>query len=1189
MVKLQSMSGAALRTLSRTVLLSSVSALTLVGGAQAQGPQGGVVARGAAEISQTTNRTTVRQSSARATLDWRSFDVGAGHTVAFDQPNARAATLNRVTAGSESMIAGRITAPGAVIIQNTAGVVFAGTARIDTGSLVATSQRVDADRFQRDGGLTIGGGEAAGARVRNEGAITVGEAGLAALVGGDVSNAGAIMARKGTVALASGAVTTIDMTGDGLVRIAVDGDLAGGSSVVNTGAIDAAGGRVVLSAGAAARAMDAVINTSGLITAASASGDGGAVTLLGRGAGAVRLAGTIDASGGAAGGSVTATGAAVTLTADARIAARGGAAAGGKVHVGGEARGGGATRRAETTAVAEGARIDVRGDRGGEAVVWADGVTQFDGFITAGGPSGGGFVETSGREALGVGDAASVLTGAGGLWLLDPRDILIAGAGAGPDAGGDVTPTPGATPYEVSANAVVAALNAGGDVTVTTAQAESTMPGDLTVAKTMRWDGDGSLLLIADRDIIVTKRIESLGDGAITAAAGRDAVLSGELFTRGAGDVTVTAGRGITLDSTVRAFGAGDIALTAQTGDVAMNPDSSGFRGVLTDTGDIAMTAPLGSVLLRNQTLNGSEMLVFSQSGDVTVAAGDSIILEASDAPSGGAARIGRDGGSGDVTLTAQVVELLGGVKQTTGYAGISTGAGGALSVLASERITLQGDAPANAVIAAVDGATLRLEAPRQEWGGRVRSAAVDGTTGGGSVLVSGDITASFRPNFNLAAGQNFVLAPTAPDGAPSSYTSPLTHAVFTHGTGTIDLGGPVQAASLLYQSEESVTLRPGATVTGTGAGDAVVIAAGRAFDNQAGADALRVTAPGARWLAYVDTFAGMIGAEPETRGFDLYGRLFADSPDLTGLDGNRLIYGETPALAVTAESLSKVYGVEATPGVTVTGLRPSDSLAAVFAATPAAASDGAAAAADVGAYTVAALAELSAQALVQGYALTAAPGALTVTPAPLTITANDAERPVGQENPPFSARFDGFVLNQDVTALDGALGFVTPADIASPAGLFAITPEGLSSGNYAIAYVAGVLTVTEAPITQPEPPVTPETPAAPQAAALIFAAIEQQSGVPPLSVGDASFRTTIAEAPAALASPFVLTYSFGDITQNAPVGFVAASASIGGSANTVVEGGACGGPINIGATIDGCEEIVLTESFWSTIAERRP
>lgn len=1184
MLKLQPMSGAALRTLSRTILMSSVSALTLASGAQAQGPQGGVVVRGAAEIAQTANRTTVSQSSARATLDWRSFDVGNGHTVAFDQPNARAATLNRVTAGGESMIAGRITAPGAVIIQNTAGVVFAGTARIDTGSLVATSQRVDADRFQRDGGLTIGGGEAAGARVRNEGAITVGEAGLAALVGGDVSNAGAIVARKGTVALASGAMTTIDMTGDGLVRIAVDGDLAGGSSVVNSGVIDAAGGSVVLSAGAAARAMDAVINTSGLITAASVSGDGGAVTLLGRGAGAVRLAGTIDASGGASGGAVTATGAAVTLTPDARIAARGGSAAGGKVHIGGEARGGGATRRAETTTVAEGARIDVRGERGGEAVVWADGVTQFDGFITAGGPSGGGFVETSGREALGVGDSASVLTGAGGLWLLDPRDILITGSGAGPDGDGDVTPTPGTTPYKVSGAAVVAALDAGGDVTITTEQADSAMPGDLTVARTLRWDGDGSLSLIADRDIIVTRRIESRGDGAIAATAGRDAVLSGEMITRGLGDVTVTAGGGIALNSTVRAFGAGDIALTAQTGDIAMNPDSAGFRGVLADSGAIAMRAPLGSVLLRNQTLNGSEMLVFSQSGDVTVAAGDSIILEASDAPSGGAARIGRNSGSGDVTLTARVVELLGGANDTSGFAGLSTGAGGALSVLASERITLQSDAPASAVIAAVDGATLRLEAPRQEWGGRVRSAAADGTTGGGSVLVSGEITASFRPNFNLAADQNFVLAPTAPDGAPSSYTSSLTHAVFTRGAGTIDLGGPVQAASLLYQSEEGVTLRPGATVTGTGGGDAVVIAAGRAFDNQAGADALRATAAGARWLVYVDSFAGMIGAEPEAREFDLYGRLFAQNPDLTGLDGNRLIYGETPVLAVTAESLSKVYGAAATPGVAVTGLRPSDSLAAVFAAPPTATSDGAAATADVGAYTVATLAELSAQALVQGYALTAAPGALTVTPAPLTITANDAERPVGEANPPFSARFDGFVLDQDVTALDGALGFVTPADIDSPAGLFTITPEGLSSGNYAISYVAGVLTVTEAPIT-PEPPVTPPT--APETAALIFSAIERQSGVPPLSVGDASFRTTTAEAPAALASPFVLTYSFGEITQSAPVGFVAASATIGGS--TTVEGAACGGPINIGANIDGCEEIVLTESFWSTIAERRP
>ncbi len=264
----------------RTLALFGVSLLALgsAEAARAGGPQGGTVVRGTAEIARSAARTTIRQSSQRAVIDWRRFDVGRDHTVTFAQPGRDAATLNRVITAEPSLIEGAIRAPGTVIIQNGAGVVFSGTSRVDTGGLVATSQAVDAERFQRDGGLTIGGGERAGARVVNEGRITVGGAGLAALVGGDVENAGAIVAERGTVALAGGTRTTLDLTGDGLLRIAVDGD----GKVTNRGTLDVGGGRVVLTAGAAAGTLDAAINTSGVIRARSGSGKGGTIELTGQ-------------------------------------------------------------------------------------------------------------------------------------------------------------------------------------------------------------------------------------------------------------------------------------------------------------------------------------------------------------------------------------------------------------------------------------------------------------------------------------------------------------------------------------------------------------------------------------------------------------------------------------------------------------------------------------------------------------------------------------------------------------------------------------------------------------------------------------------------------------------------------------------------------------------------------------------
>jgi hypothetical protein len=96
--------------------------------------------------------------------------------------------------------------------------------------------------------------------------------------------------------------------------------------------------------------------------------------------------------------------------------------------------------------------------------------------------------------------------------------------------------------------------------------------------------------------------------------------------------------------------------------------------------------------------------------------------------------------------------------------------------------------------------------------------------------------------------------------------------------------------------------------------------------------------------------------------------------------------------------------------------------------------------------------------------------GTLTINPAPLTFTADDASKVEGQPNPAFTAHYAGFVPGEGPAALGGSLSFTTPADSASPAGSYPITPGGLSAANYAIRYVNGSLTVTPAPT--PPPPV---------------------------------------------------------------------------------------------------------------------
>ncbi|MEO6992457.1 MAG: hypothetical protein ABI273_02400, partial [Lacunisphaera sp.] len=63
-------------------------------------PQGGVVSHGQVNIqgggSAKAPVLNINQASARAVINWATFNVGSAATVNFNQPNAQSATLNRV-------------------------------------------------------------------------------------------------------------------------------------------------------------------------------------------------------------------------------------------------------------------------------------------------------------------------------------------------------------------------------------------------------------------------------------------------------------------------------------------------------------------------------------------------------------------------------------------------------------------------------------------------------------------------------------------------------------------------------------------------------------------------------------------------------------------------------------------------------------------------------------------------------------------------------------------------------------------------------------------------------------------------------------------------------------------------------------------------------------------------------------
>src|SRR5919201_521662 len=105
-------------------------------------------------------------------------------------------------------------------------------------------------------------------------------------------------------------------------------------------------------------------------------------------------------------------------------------------------------------------------------------------------------------------------------------------------------------------------------------------------------------------------------------------------------------------------------------------------------------------------------------------------------------------------------------------------------------------------------------------------------------------------------------------------------------------------------------------------------------------------------------------------------------------------------------------------------------------------------------------------------YSFSFANGTLTVTPATLTVTADDKSREYGDANPSFTAGYAGF-KNGETLATSGVTGspsLTTAATATSSVagGPYAIVAAlgSLAAGNYSFSFCNGQLTVTKATLT---------------------------------------------------------------------------------------------------------------------------
>jgi len=159
--------------------------------------------------------------------------------------------------------------------------------------------------------------------------------------------------------------------------------------------------------------------------------------------------------------------------------------------------------------------------------------------------------------------------------------------------------------------------------------------------------------------------------------------------------------------------------------------------------------------------------------------------------------------------------------------------------------------------------------------------------------------------------------------------------------------------------------------------------------------------------------------------------------------------------LSVVADDASREYGlVNPAFSGTVTGYRNGDDDSVISGLTYASA---AMVGSDVRTYTIEA-----SGASADNYIFDYAAGELSVTPAVLTVTANDAAREYGLENPTFSGVVTGYRNADDGSVISG-LSYSSPAGQGGDVGTYAITGSGASAVNYIFDYTAGTLTVDPA------------------------------------------------------------------------------------------------------------------------------
>lgn len=538
-------------------MIASVLPLSLMAG-----PSGGTTASGAVNISQKHQETIIHQGSEKAIIHWDDFSIGKGELVQFLMPHHSSAVLNRVITQNPSALYGTLKANGKVYLLNPNGILIGPEGLIDTAGFLASTLNLEDRLFLEGGDLQFSDGGAGS--ILNLGTIRSSQ-GDVILFSRSVRNEGIVDAPNGAFIAGAGDEVFLHVLGDEKIWI------KGTGKIENAGTVQAACVEIKANAD---NPYSLAIQSEGLVSATGVVAEGGRIYLRAD-QGQILVEGSLIAESGL----VDVTGDAVVLDKSGRVSVDGGQ----------KGNGGTALLIGQHSVRIEGAVSAKGGDAGGD----------------------GGFIEFSAPqvEFLHPVDATAPCGKAGRL-LLDPYDVQLSYS----DPGGLITSWVDVN----AASPVISTLDAGTNVTISTAvntnydaTRSNAEPGDIFVVDPVSVAGNGTLDLVADRNIEVSALMSNIGTGSFNFTAGGDI----SFISPGALNI---GGSGIAVSCSAT----GSVLLND-----AQNPASTST--IITNNGDVTITATNGDIrifgspmALAGNTGTGTVHLETQGSGDIVFVAG---------------------------------------------------------------------------------------------------------------------------------------------------------------------------------------------------------------------------------------------------------------------------------------------------------------------------------------------------------------------------------------------------------------------------------------------------------------------------------------------------------------------------------------------------------------------------------------